>query len=276
MKWCSGNCPDEYLERCEFRETRTAELRHPNSSSELKKNIASAHPEVFEVICELISSIRNQLTNDYYSSPTDTAHHLIPGNECIKAPSNLELLRKLVNFFDYNVNCAENGIMLPTYYDQKLMKGEEPTAYYDTMDRNVGENKRVTALGNEKLWTGSQLHVGPHSYDGKLKKLKASHPKYMRLSTYEYAVIVELKKLQSFYSRKSDIICYMRDRDNLRSDFISMMNDISTSLRNDLRRFPNSIIAKLLGSTKLTPYVSFPAMIYDLGISREEYREKYL
>ena len=278
-RWCSGRCPEEYCNNCEFCNTDSSKLKNENSSSKLKNNILNSHKNVFETGCKLIQSIYCQLTPDYCINPTDTAHHIIPGNECLSKKNSsgkpeFELLIKIANFFDYDINCSENGIILPTFYDSQIMKSEQPDVYYDVMDKDVGNNPSVSSLGKEGLWVGSQLHIGSHSYENRLGKLKKMHSEYSLLTTYERIVIINyLIPFQNFYMNSYEKICFMKDKDKLCKDFNNRMNDISEKLRKYICCFPEHRISSNLRNK---PYVSFPAMIYDLNISKEEYRNNYI
>ena len=65
----------------------------------------------------------------------------------------------------------------------------------------------------------------------------------------------------------------MKDKDKLCNDFNKRINDISEKLRKYICCFPEHRISSDLRDK---PYVSFPAMIYDLNISKEEYRNNYI
>ena len=286
-RWCSGRCPSEYKDNCQFCCTDSSKLLHSNSSSELKSMIERFNSNAYTTAYELIHSVIYKLTYDYSVTPTDTAHHLIPGNECLSKKrepidhadnSNdttleYELLVKLANFFDYNVNNHINGIILPTYYNAQLQKGEEPEVYYNVMNADISHTDAILNLGDNRSLIGSQLHLGPHSFDNRLRRLKAAHPEYSVLTTYERIVLIYLNRFQDYYLNSYSTTCFMKNREQYKEDFINRINDISNRLRKNICSFPSQFpVSKIQDKA----YVSFAAMLYDLKIPLDEYRTMIL
>lgn len=283
-RWCCGRCPDEYKDNCPFCNTDSKKLKYQNSASQLKDMIQNHDANAYKTAYDLIHSIVYKLTDGYSVTSTDTAHHLIPGNEClskkrVKASTSdaencnaleYELLIKLANFFDYNVNDYRNGIILPTYYNAQLQNGEEPEVYFNVMDADVSHMCSVVALGKSSSLVGSQLHLGPHSFENKLGKLKALHPKYALLTTYERIVLLYLNKLQDYYLNSYSTCCFMKDKERYAQDFILRINDISERLRKNICEFPSQVPILHIQNKA---YVSFAAMVYDMRIPLNVYRE---
>ncbi|MBR1592836.1 MAG: AHH domain-containing protein [Ruminococcus sp.] len=248
---CSGKCPKEFEKNCKFRTASCETLIHPNSSERLGNNTNS------DAARELFNSFRYGLTVDYHVAPTAAAHHIVPGNECL---ARYKLLVRLANFFDYDVNCAENGINLPTFSGAFIQENEKPRTYYYFMSK-------ITAEIPENEFSGSQLHIGQHTYE--LRRLKKLHPEYSVCMTYEQIVRNMLSKLENHYIDTSDGKCFMQNTEKEKQSFFSAMNRISSDIRRKIKLFPQG--KRTLSVKNLPVCVSFPSLLYDLGITEEEY-----
>ena len=280
-RWCSGRCPAEYSQNCLFRKAAADGLKLTNSSQKLKGNLISDVRAIYERYDNSISEISY---TPECGDPVNSAlahHHLIPGNECFEKKKfdgtcKYELLIKLANLFDYDVNNTLNGILLPTYSNKTLsgISGKEkPKMFYNAMTKASEICGQLENKENEK-YIGAQLHVGQHVYEARMGLLKIEHPEAIRCRSYESIVLIDyLEMMQDFYLNRYETTCFMKDFDSEKKDFHKRINYISSELRKKVNAFPRD--GTRLSWLDKRVYVSFPAMLYDLGISVDEYIEKY-
>lgn len=83
--------------------------------------IATSHGHKAKNLPLFIRNLKN--ADQYNEDPKNishvsiAAHHIVPVNECFNHP-DFCLLRKLANYFEYDINCAGNGENLPTFAHQ--------------------------------------------------------------------------------------------------------------------------------------------------------------
>ena len=282
-RWCSGRCPLQYTEKCEFCEASENEMIHKSDSLKLKQNIANRYPNMYRIALEIINEISYSMDDEYKVDASAAHHHLIPGNECYgKKNENgsykYQLLIKLGNLFDYDINCSENGILLPTFSNPQLnriFEKEKPGLFFYVMDMNIGNSHRLMHLSEEeRMYVGSQLHVGQHIYEKRLSKLRMNHPKAKLARSYEHLVMTEfLDTLNDYYNNRYEETCFMRDFEKEKKIFVSRMNTISNELRKLINAFPKR--GEPLYWLKKRAYVSFPALLYDIGITEDDYKMNY-
>ncbi len=272
--WCSGNCPEEYKNACGFR-TAPCQLRYENDSGSLKKNLRDKYNSLYEVMVNISNTQIFSIAH----------HHLIPGNECYSKMDGdhrrYELLLKMGYFFDYDINISENGILLPTPKNttetEEINNTEDARAkqYYNLMDKDLHNNNLFMGFSQaERNFVGSQLHCGPHTYERPLKKLREKHFEAYKIRSYESIVIAELDLLSNYYMDMYEDTCFMKNYEKSKKEFFNRINNMSNRLRERINKFPNR--NKTLSYLNKRLYVSFPAILYDMDISLEEYQENYL
>ncbi len=277
-RWCSGRCPAEFKDNCEFckaSETCVTDPERVNNSEILKRNLKSVSS--YERIVEKINGINIRLKDGYIVDwVIPQHHHLVSGNECLyrrKKEDNtmlFPLLVKLANLFKYNVNSLLNGIILPGYNSQKyinIMDGEKYQLAYDVMDKKIGSQE------SENGYIGSQIHFGPHTYENDLKKLKNKYkdkyPLLNNVGVYEKIVSSKLDAIyEKIYKMRYEKTCFMRDFEKEKDLFEKYINAIAEELRKNIKGFPRKNPKGF--EIKKSAYVSLSAMAYDIGISVDE------
>ena len=259
------NC--EYLKTIPFIE---------NNSIVLRKNLKNTDAiKEYEAIYE---RCKKKTANGDWSC---AAHHLISGNQVFlakddTAEGNLLFgkLVKLALFAGYDINCAENGILLPTKYMPGL---ENEGLFGDTQEIARKEAKRADGFDVMSLM-GRQWHEGGHSYqisreDLRFFKdndisLKRNIWQYQSTELFPiYASLVKsmLRKLQSKYRRER---CWKKWM-NLKTDGITNrekllqeLNDISATIAAYLNKFKNN------PQDSYPFYVSRLAVLYSFNLPR--------
>lgn len=160
------------------------------------------------------------------------AHHIISGNQVFKQVPEIV---KIANLCKYDINCAENCIMLPSV--RKWLDGLSDL------------NKSASAFDTMSI-TGMQWHSGNHSYSfdsddlQEIKKQIAFRTgKPGKVKTYVELLIIELKKIK-----------FAADEKVCPAQFITRMNKISEKVRDKLAAFNKN-----------------PAASYPYFVSREAY-----
>ncbi|EXM40271.1 hypothetical protein RASY3_09230 [Ruminococcus albus SY3] len=281
--WCSGQCPTEFKGKCDFCESPDSKMLFPSDAAKLKSNLEKAFPNIYSQLAEALSSIQYKMEDEYRTDTAVAHHHLIPGNECYgrKKKSGemyYQLLIKLGNLFRYNINCSENGILLPSFTNvqlSRIMDQEKPRLFYYIMEKDVANSNKVISLESSKRSIiGSQLHVGQHSYERRLKLLRAEHPELALYRCYEDIVLEYLDTFEEYYLERYETTCFMRDFEQEKKNYIQRMNAISTALRQKILSFPHH--GMRLSWLDKRALVSFPALLYDVEIPLEEYLERYM
>lgn len=150
------------------------------------------------------------------------AHHIISGNQVFK---NLSEIAKLTLGVGYDINCAENGIFLPSNQTNfGLEKGEIAT----------GTHKAVEAFDamNE---LGLQWHSGTHEYTIE-KDIVEKNPELEKIKNYAEVITkyVTSKFAVNRYRKKC------REVETEKEKIIEKMNRISSDIKNQLMDFKNN------------------------------------
>ncbi len=281
--WCSGKCPEEFKGKCEFCESPDSKMLIASDAAKLKANLEKAFPDIYPHFASALSGVQYKMEDAYRVDTSVAHHHLIPGNECYGSKKKdggmrYPLLIKLGNLFKYDINCAENGILLPSFTNvqlSRIMAQEKPRLFYYVMDKDIANSEQIVLLDSSKRgFIGSQLHVGQHSYEGRLKLLRAKHPELTSYRCYEDIVLEYLDTFEEYYLETYEKTCFMRDYDQQKKNYFQRMNAISDALRQKICAFPHHGM-KLSWLNKRV-LVSFPALLYDVDISIEEYIERYM
>ena len=164
QKWCMGRCPAEFKDYCRFCTESENEMNHKNNSSVLSDNMKNADNKAFSDVTGLIRSICFQSDCSVINA-SDAKHHIIPGNACFK---KCPLLVKLGNLFDYDINSAVNGIILPTFSNISAWNGRKSELYTFAMKKACELVEKADSAGQIM---GTQLHLGPHRFDKQLSVL---------------------------------------------------------------------------------------------------------
>lgn len=281
--WCSGRCPEEFKEKCEFCESPDSKMLIASDSDKLKANLIKAFPDIYSHFAVALSGVQYRMEDAYRVDTSVAHHHLIPGNECYGRKKKdggmyYPLLIKLGNMFQYNINCAENGILLPSFKNvqlSRIMEQEKPRLFYYVMDKDIANSAQIVSLDIAKRSIiGSQLHVGQHSYERRLGLLRSEHPELSLFRCYEAIVLEYLDAFEEYYLERYETTCFMRDFDQEKKNYYKRMNAISDALRQKIRTFPHH--GMRLSWLDRRALVSFPALLYDVDISLEEYLERYM
>ncbi len=281
--WCSGKCPEKFKEKCEFCESPDSKMLIASDAAKLRANLERAFPDIYPHFAAALSSVQYRMEDAYRVDTSVAHHHLIPGNECYgrkKKDGGMRypLLVKLGNLFQYNINCAENGILLPSFTNvqlSRMMEQEKPRLFYYVMDKDIANSAQIVPLDvSKRSIIGSQLHVGQHSYERRLCLLRSEHPELALYRCYEAIVLEYLDAFEEYYHERYETTCFMRDFDQEKKNYCKRMNAISDELRKKIRTFPHH--GMRLSWLDRRALVSFPALLYDVDISVEEYLERYM
>ena len=165
------------------------------------------------------------------------AHHIVSGNQVLmmKDEKNNPLygeIVKLANYFGYDVNNAENCIMLPT--NQSNFGDNEPLLKAATAYDVMG-------------FMGRQWHVGGHEYRLDKETLKNMHDFYQKhpeqypspgnpdfFSNYKMAMKEEMDKIYIKYSKPR---CWKKNYEKNKRNFINELNGLSKKVERYLVDF---------------------------------------
>ena len=153
---------------------------------------------------------------------TRARHHIICGNECYGR--NREVL-KLGNFFGYDVNIAENGILLPT-----LANG------YNGLSK-----KDVSFCAMDK--TKKEWHQGPHNFDVEIQSSVQVLLKEPNFKSYERKVqeLLYSRILYKYKKSANNKECPKKIKEKDPKRFEKDMNKgVSSYVRNKLNSFSAS------------------------------------
>lgn len=281
--WCSGQCPAEFKGKCDFCESPDSKMLFASDAAKLKSNLEKAFPNIYSQLAAALSSIQYKMEDEYRIDTAVAHHHLVPGNECYGRKKKngemyYQLLIKLGNLFQYNINCAENGILLPSFSNvqlSRIMDQEKPRLFYYIMEKDIANSDQVKSSDSSAgSIIGSQLHVGQHSYERRLRLLRSEHPELSLYRCYEDIVLEYLDTFEEYYLERYETTCFMRNFEQEKKNYIQRMNAISTALRQKILSFPHH--GMRLSWLDKRALVSFPALLYDVEIPVEEYLERYM
>ncbi|MCI5910042.1 MAG: AHH domain-containing protein [Oscillospiraceae bacterium] len=212
------NCCER--DKCDYIKASHSASSINNSASELEENFKNQYSEKYDTYIEKNMENNEKSTEGNWGK---AAHHIISGNQIFaKHP----YLVKLANFYKYDINNANNCILLPTIYS---FGGKE------------GIVKQANGYVAMDLMR-QQWHVGGHKYTLEpetideiskyLEKISSSNIEFYR--DYVEAVDHEINILESRYKKN---FCRKSNYDEKRKRFISNMNHISNKIMNKLLDF---------------------------------------
>lgn len=249
-RWCSGNCPKEFIGKCEFSKFSSVVLDEENNSDILKRNFCKKYGITYERKNRIICSYNNL---DFM----ETFHHIIPGNQSYKRN---EYLLKLGNFYGYSINNADNCKVLlkPSVEQSGNMKLEDRISTY------------YLAMSKEKI----QIHVGGHSFENNIDKLseyenkfrtfiKNTFPSY-RCCSYAKLVDAKLTVVQEELMKKNECTCRMINKEADAIKFSNAINTVSRRIGMEIDKFNNII------NFNSRYCVSFYSLAYALNIKEED------
>lgn len=189
-------------------------LRETNESknaAELKMNMGK---DAFDLYAGECGAIATSLYGSYMYSIAH--HHIVPVNQCFKTFAEVV---KLANYYNYDINKAENGICLPTM-----------NAGYDKEPFEL--RKKISINAMEKL--GKQWHKGGHKYSC---NISADLDSVLPRPFYHYKDAVD-KELTSLRIKLTDEMkCRSEYYDQQAAEFSMIMDHICEKIAKKLRRF---------------------------------------
>ncbi|MGL5982119.1 MAG: AHH domain-containing protein [Cetobacterium sp.] len=205
----------EKFKNCKYRK-KTNEV--DNNAAKLRTNLNTNTDKKDKDDFDEISTLKKE-ENGKKNSCRIAAHHIISGKQVFQ---DLSEIVKLTQGVGYDINCAENGIFLPTN------------------ESNFGYDKEKIITDNEKIFSayramdelGRQWHAGKHSY----KIPKDILNKNIELNEIKnYAETVRKKVQEKFKIERYKQTC--RDKDEQKKKIIEKMNQISLEIKEKLRDF---------------------------------------
>jgi hypothetical protein len=179
---------------------------------------------------------------------TTAAHHLICAIQCY---AQVKTLVRMGNLVGYDINCAQNGLPLPTVFnkyhrknfgqlsDEKISGGfsDQDKIAYGVMDR-----------------TRAQWHVGHHAFEVTIEEYDETEggedAEYAHVTSYDCEVIKVLLRIAKL-SINTDL-CEEKKNDD---DFKQTMNDLSKEIASQLAKFDSP-----------NPYASTPLFVSDRAV----------
>lgn len=201
---------------CEYLKTAHTlkETDERKNAAALKLNMGK---DTFDLYAGDCAAIATSLYGSYMYSVAH--HHLIPANQCFKGFAEIV---KLANFYNYDINKAENGISLPTMnagYDKQPFELRKKIAF-----------QAMSALHR-------QWHKGGHKYSC---KISAGIDSALSKPFKHYKDAVD-GELTSFSIKLSEELrCRAENYDRQAADFTKTMDHICERIANKLRRFEDA------------------------------------
>lgn len=283
---CSGKCP-KGQGGCMFKDPvpmNMMVLHNMNDSTALGKNMNAVDPEMNKDTPGTVhNNMRNIDLGDKFKC-VPQYHHLISGNECLNKNKALVML---ANFYGYDVNRSENGILLPNVRKKDSSADnateEEKLLAVCTVMEETEKIKKSSRNRN----IGSQLHQGPHTYDvsvdfknnSNLIRVSPKLAKKHLLSSegkvvdYEDQLDDDLRTMQEMFSGdlKNSCRLQVKEEDQQKYEqekqlFFDMMDNLSSQIRANILKFPGGEVGIK------NYYVSNDAFMYDIvkGKDKEE------
>ncbi len=212
------NCPE--WQDCKYLKSQYDPNSIDNDSEKLEKRYKSSYPAQYNEYCLLEESCNQESTEGSWKH---AAHHIISGNQIFaKHP----YLVKLANFYGYDVNNADNCIILPSTHSFKGKTGVDKQA-----------NGYVAMSYMRQQW-----HIGGHSYTMDSQTVENIHAYLEKTSyinselykNYVEAVEHEMCVLESKYKK---ISCRKKEYEIKQKRFISAMNKVSQKVAQKLLEF---------------------------------------
>lgn len=190
------------------------ETNESKNAAELKMNMGK---DAFDLYAGECGDIATSLFGNYMYSIAH--HHIIPANQCFKPFPEIV---KLANYYEYNINKAENGISLPTM-----------NLGYDKQPFDL--RKKISFNAMEKL--GKQWHKGGHKYSC---KISADLDSILPRPFLHYKDAVD-KELTSFSMMlNEELKCRAEDYEQQAKEFARVMDRICERVAKKLRRFEDN------------------------------------
>lgn len=238
-------CPEKNT--CEYLKVSHEASSINNCSKTLRENYNRQYPN--EALKFAVKTKENNLRSSE-GKWGDAAHHIISGNQIF---GRHPYLVKLANYYGYDINSAENCILLPSTNNFNGSKGI------------VKQANGYVAMDLMKM----QWHVGHHDYSldedmvtiihQYLKKIEHCHVMYYK--NYVEAVEHEINILESKYMKPS---CRKKDYQNKKIRFIQNINSIS-------KRVAERIMAFEIGYKHSYPfYVSKEACMFAFNVPKKK------
>lgn len=212
------SCPDKGS--CEYLKMRYDADSIDNDASKLERNYKNAYSTEYLQFIEVFTE-KNSESNE--GNWTYAAHHIISGKQIFaKHP----YLVKLANYYQYDINIAQNCILLPSIHS------------FDGKTGVVKQANGYVAMDLMKM----QWHVGSHDYSLDNDTIRAiyqyikknEHCQVIFYKNYMEAVEHEINILESKYLRST---CRKSNYREKRIRFINNMNNISKKIGNKIRAF---------------------------------------
>lgn len=190
------------------------ETTESKNAAELKINMGKNTFDLYAGDCAVIA------TASYGSYLYSIAHHhIIPANQCFGAFAEIV---KLANYYNYNINKAENGISLPT---MKIGYDKHP----------FEERKKISFNAMEVL--GRQWHKGGHEYPCKIgAEIDSVLPKPFK----HYKDAVDSELISFSIKLNDEMKCRAENYDQQAADFTRTMDHICERVAKKLRRFEDN------------------------------------
>lgn len=215
------NCPE--WQTCEYLKAPDSADSIKNSAATLGKNYKEQYLEQYTAYEEETKRRNAESREGNWST---AKHHIISGKQIFAAHPYLV---KLANYYRYDINCAENCILLPTTHSFEGKEGLCKQA-----------NGYVAMSYMKQQW-----HVGGHSYtmdretifniDNYLEKTSVNNIVFYK--NYVEAVEHEINILEAKYKKPS---CRKKDYASKQKRFIDGMNQISARVGQKLLDFRSS------------------------------------
>lgn len=187
------------------------ETNESKNAAELKNNMGK---DAFDLYAGECADIVTSLYGSYMYSIAH--HHIVPANQCFKSFAEIV---KLANYYNYDINKAENGISLPT---MNLGYDNQPFELRKDISFNA-----MKALG--KQW-----HKGGHKYSC---KISADLDSVLPRPFMHYKDAVD-KELTSFRIKLTDEMkCRCDNYEQQAAEFTKIMDHICEKIAKKLRRF---------------------------------------
>lgn len=214
------NCP-EYKE-CKYLKSPYTASSIDNDAVKLCRNFEVKYPLQYQEYIQKNEQMNSESTEGNW---TIAAHHIISGNQIFaKHP----YLVKLANYYDYDINNAENCVLLPSTH---------------SFDGKTGITKQANGYVAMDLMK-QQWHVGGHSYSLDEETVEQVYRylekiSYLELEFYRNYVEAVEHEINLLEARYKKISCRKLDYTIKQKNFIDNMNRISEKVGNRIHEFEN-------------------------------------
>lgn len=213
--------------------------------------IVAVTPQNSEIICKIEENLKKEFSLEGKLSGFNQAHHLLSRNDIFFKYSDFA---RMAISAGYNINCVENGIILPTISNLYIKNWVE------------GDKYRVMKA------TGMQLHCGQHQYrieeSNRLPKdILRRFPKrsYSDIVTEKFEELVKKYIPDNSYIKiVKNMVCSCSLSENDKKKIIEDLNKFSNDLREDLNKFKSN-------PQECELYVSTAAIEYAFGVFENIY-----